>query len=190
MQSAKSAVQLSRFCVTRFIELIAEEKGYRWNQDVKMTWNNRIILIWSSQFIWNIAKKISEDPTTVFLFYQRDQIFSCCWTNVFVNNSLATNVNNLNKATEQDNSNTMDQYSKLHRDKDWTLKLMRNTEYTHRDFESRNLALIRIELHTMKRETEKNSKHVQHKTDLVNKTPFNPLLCLQSRPLLLDMPSD
>lgn len=58
-------------------------------------------------------------------------------------------MHNLTQSTEKENCNTMDQYSKLYRDEDWTSKLMRNTEYHHRGFESRNLAAIRIELHTM-----------------------------------------
>jgi len=49
----------------------------------------------------------------------------------------------------QNQCNAMHQYSKLYRVKDWTLKLMRNTEYHQRDFESRNLAISRTVLHTM-----------------------------------------
>lgn len=65
---------------------------------------------------------------------------------------------------------------------------MRNTEYCHRGFESRDLAIIRMELHTMNSYKRKQtSKCVQCKIDLVSKTPVKPLLSLLSRPYSEDV---
>lgn len=65
---------------------------------------------------------------------------------------------------------------------------MRNTEYRHRGFESRDLAIIRMELHTMNSYKRKQtSKCVQRKIDLVSKTPVKPLLSLLSRPYSEDV---